>query len=76
MEWLAENEIPFVMVFTKIDKLKQGQLMRNVNAYNKLMKETWQELPKQFLTSSTANKGKREILHFIEETNKVMNRDY
>lgn len=76
MEWLAENEIPFVMVFTKTDKLKPGQLVKNINIYNKEMRGTWGELPKQFRTSSTANKGKQEILHFIEETNKIMDIDY
>ena len=72
MEWLANNEIPFVMVFTKTDKLTARQLMKNISAYNKVMLGTWEELPKQFLTSSAANKGKQEILHFIEETNKIM----
>ncbi len=72
MEWLADNEIPFVMVFTKTDKLTAGQLKKNISAYNKLMLVTWEELPKQFLTSSAADKGKQEILHFIGETNKIM----
>ena len=72
MEWLANNEIPFVMVFTKTDKLTARQLMKNISAYNKVMLGTWEELPKQFLTSSAANKGKQELLHFIEETNKIM----
>jgi len=72
MEWLANNEIPFVMVFTKTDKLTARQLMKNISAYNKVMMVTWEELPKQFLTSSAADKGKQEILHFIKETNKIM----
>jgi len=72
MEWLANNEIPFVMVFTKTDKLTAGQLLKNISTYNKVMMVTWEELPKQFLTSSAADKGKQEILHFIKETNKIM----
>lgn len=72
MEWLANNEIPFVMVFTKTDKLTPAQLKKNISAYNKVMLGTWEELPKQFQTSSTADKGKQEILHFIKETNKIM----
>ena len=72
MEWLANNEIPFVMVFTKTDKLTARQLMKNISTYNKVMMVTWEELPKQFLTSSAADKGKQEILHFIKETNKIM----
>lgn len=76
MEWLADYKIPFVMVFTKTDKLSPGQLIKNISAYNKVMLGTWEELPKQFLTSSAANKGKQGILHFIEETNKIMDRAY
>lgn len=69
MEWLANNEIPFVMVFTKTDKLSAGQLKKNISAYNKVMFGTWEELPRQFLTSSVADKGRQEVLQFIEETN-------
>lgn len=72
MEWLANNEIPFVMIFTKTDKLTARQLIKNISTYNKVMMVTWEELPKQFLTSSAADKGKQEILHFIEETNKII----
>jgi len=73
MEWLASNEIPFVMVFTKTDKLTAGQLKKNVNAYNKVMLEAWEELPEQFLTSAAADKGRQALLRFIEETNEINN---
>ncbi|MDD5435337.1 MAG: ribosome biogenesis GTP-binding protein YihA/YsxC [Nitrospira sp.] len=76
MEWLSDHEVPFVMVFTKTDKLSPGQLIKNIDTYNKVMLDTWEKLPKQFLTSSAASKGKKEILHFIEETNKIMDMDY
>lgn len=68
MEWLAGHSIPFVMAFTKTDKLSSGQLSKNISEYNRVMMEKWEELPRQFLTSVTANRGKREILQFIEET--------
>ncbi len=71
MQWLGINEIPFVMVFTKTDKLKKGALEKNVTAYNEKMLELWEELPNQFVSSSLNKSGRNEILDFIEETNKV-----
>ena len=34
MTWLGENQIPFVITFTKIDKLSSSQLQKNVKAYS------------------------------------------
>ena len=35
MDWLAENEISFVLVFTKIDKLGKTTLNQNLETYKK-----------------------------------------
>ena len=45
MEWLALNGIPFVMVFTKTDKLSKTQLSKNIEGYKKEMLNYWEELP-------------------------------
>jgi GTP-binding protein len=70
MEWMAVNEIPFVMVFTKIDKLKESQLESYLNKYNTKMLETWEALPQQFITSSSKKQGIEKLLEFVIETNK------
>ena len=31
MEWLGENEVPFAIIFTKIDKISRGRLTENLN---------------------------------------------
>ncbi len=69
MEWLGENGIPFVMVFTKIDKLNSTKLRNNMKTYHTKMLEIWEELPLMFYTSSVNKSGKDEILQFVEETN-------
>jgi len=69
MIWLGENSIPFVMVFTKTDKLGQGQLDKKIAAYRKEMLKTWEELPEIFVTSSETGRGKDELISFIESVN-------
>ncbi len=68
MEWLGQNEIPFVIVFTKSDKSrKKGELERKINKYKTIMLETWEEMPEYFITSSEHRKGLEDILTFIEK---------
>ena len=71
MQWLANNDIPFVMCFTKQDKLSKKKSVDNLNNYKKRMLLDWQELPLIFLSSSISGIGKDEILSFIEKTNKL-----
>jgi len=71
MQWLGENNIPFVICFTKQDKLSKLESAKNLAHYKKEMKQIWQELPPIFLTSSSNKKGKDEVLQFIDKTNKL-----
>lgn len=71
MEFMAENSLPFVMVFTKADKLSTGAAKTNIEKYFKEMRKTWAELPKYFITSSEKKLGKDEILDYIEDVNKL-----
>ena len=74
MEWMGENGIPFVMVFTKTDKLNQTKFSKNMKHYEKVMLEIWEELPPRFYTSSVNKSGTEEILTFVEQTNEVYNK--
>jgi GTP-binding protein len=69
MEWLGENSIPFVMVFTKADKLSSAKLNKNLTDYKKEMLKTWELLPEVFTTSASAHMGKEAILKYIESIN-------
>jgi GTP-binding protein len=72
MEWAGMNQIPFVMVFTKVDKQSINKTEKAIAAYRKTMKKTWEELPPMFITSSIDNTGKDEILNYIQEIMRVM----
>jgi GTP-binding protein len=69
MSWLGESSIPFVMVFTKTDKLGHGQLDKKLTAYKKEMLKTWEELPQFFITSAETGRGREELVDFIEGIN-------
>ncbi|MDH8701543.1 GTP-binding protein [Dysgonomonadaceae bacterium PH5-43] len=66
---LGETGIPFVIVFTKIDKISNGRLQENIENYKSKLLENWEELPPIFYTSSEYRKGKEDILNYIEEIN-------
>lgn len=69
MQWLGENGIPFVMVFTKTDKLNKTKFSKNMSHYEKVMLKYWEELPPRFFTSSVNKSGTEEILEFVDQTN-------
>ncbi|MGI8893838.1 MAG: ribosome biogenesis GTP-binding protein YihA/YsxC [Bacteroidia bacterium] len=71
MQWLGEKQIPFFIVFTKADKLNTTKLQAAIASYKKHLKEYWEELPPYVVSSSEKGMGKEEILHYIEETNKI-----
>ncbi|MEZ4874083.1 MAG: ribosome biogenesis GTP-binding protein YihA/YsxC [Flavobacteriaceae bacterium] len=73
MEWLGESQIPFNIIFTKADKLKPNALTRNIEAYTQKMLETWVEMPPYFITSSSNNMGREELLSYIEQLNDEVN---
>jgi len=71
IEWLGMSGIPFVIIFTKADKLTRNQLESNLAVYKKSMLKEWEELPPMIVTSSETGLGKDEILNYIKENNKL-----
>jgi GTP-binding protein len=69
MHWLAEKTIPFVMIFTKSDKLGKVELAKNIGSYKVEMKKTWEELPDIFVTSAEKKTGTTEIAELIKNLN-------
>jgi GTP-binding protein len=69
MRWLGENYIPFTIVFTKADKIKEREIEKKVSDYLEKLKEDWESLPKYFITSSEKRLGSDELLGYIHEIN-------
>ncbi|MBC8172749.1 MAG: YihA family ribosome biogenesis GTP-binding protein [Chitinophagales bacterium] len=64
--WMGEHSIPFALIFTKTDK-KNRTTGSPVALYEKELLQTWETLPKRFITSARSTLGKDEILKFIAE---------
>lgn len=69
MQWLGENNIPFSIIFTKADKLKPNAITRNVEVYKAKLLETWEDMPNYFITSSSKDIGKDDLLNYISDIN-------
>jgi GTP-binding protein len=61
--WMGENQIPFVIVFTKTDKVK----VTYMEQFKQKMLESWEELPPTFATTAERKQGKEALLDYIEE---------
>ena len=72
MEWLGENGVPFVMVFTKADKLGVEDRKNCMAEYHEAMLDTWTTTPLSFLTSSEKRMGRNELLDYIDELNRTI----
>ena len=69
---LGKWEVPFTLVFTKADKEKPAVVERHVKAFLDKLRETWQFLPRNFVTSITKKQGRDEILNFINDCNQAV----
>jgi len=69
MQWLGKHQLPFVITFTKIDKLSKTEIQKNIKNYTLEMLKYWEEMPIFFTTSATSKAGKNEIINFINEAN-------
>ena len=72
MQWLGEHGVPFSIIFTKADKLKPKAIENHVEDYKSVLLETWEDMPNYFITSSSKDIGKDDVLGYIEELNENM----
>ena len=70
MRWLGKNLIPFSIIFTKADKLKEAEINEYILKYLNDIRKDWEEIPQHFITSSEKKIGKSELLNYIDEINK------
>jgi len=63
--------VVFSLVFTKTDKEKPAVVERNIKAFFDTLKESWQFLPRHFVTSAEKKLGREEMLEFIQQCNQA-----
>ena len=69
INWFGGKELPFIILFTKTDKLNANELNKNLSDYKKVLGEDWEELPRMILTSAKEAKGRDELIAVISEAN-------
>jgi len=69
---LGEMQVPFVILFTKADRIGKVQLEDNVAAFLAKLSIHWETLPTYFITSAERRTGREDVLQFIEQTLKTL----
>ena len=67
VEWLARNSVPFVLVFTKTDKVSPAAVQTNIAAFTDRISAWFEKLPAIFNCSATVRQGRQELLGVIDE---------
>lgn len=69
--WLGVNGIPFVLVFTKIDKVKINQAREHALQFQEALADVCDGEARVFLTSAVTGAGRAELLDFIGQALRV-----
>ena len=72
LEWLGEKAVPFSIVFTKIDAIRKGKRVENIESIKSDLLKKWNSLPPDFQVSSVKKIGGEELLKYIEELNNTI----
>ena len=65
--WLTRNAVPFVLVFTKTDKVTSATTQANIAAFTERISGWFEKLPAIFTCSAMAKQGRDELLGVIDE---------
>ncbi len=71
LEWLVDNEVPFVLVFTKTDKVSATKVQTNIAALKERLSQWCEKLPEIITCSSVERRGRKELLEVIEQALKA-----
>ena len=68
VHWLGTNEIPFALIFTKVDKQAAQHTRNAMDKFKQAMAKSTDAQPPIFATSTTTKTGRSELLAFIEQS--------
>ncbi len=68
VEWLARNQVPFVLVFTKTDRGTPEDVAANIAAFTARIAGWFEQLPQILRCSATTAQGRTELLTVINAT--------
>jgi len=67
VEWLVRHAVPFVLVFTKADKVSAAVTQTNVAAFTERISAWFEKFPAVFTCSAETGRGRQELLGVIGE---------
>lgn len=67
IEWLTRNAVPFVLVFTKIDKVPPATAEANIAAFMERISAWFEKPPAKFTCSAETDQGRQDLLGVIDE---------
>jgi GTP-binding protein len=73
VEWLVRHAVPFVLVFTKTDKVSAATVQTNVAAFTDRISTWFEKLPAGFTCSAETGRGRHELLGVIDEQMTAIN---
>lgn len=67
LNWCGEEDVPFIVAFTKAYKQSKTQTDRNVKAFLNKLVEIFGDTPDYFVTSAEKGQGKEAVVQYITE---------
>ncbi len=73
VQWLVRRAVPFVLVFTKTDKVSPASVQTNIAAFTNRVSAWFEKLPAVFTCSADIGQGRQELLAVIDEQMAAIN---
>jgi len=73
VQWLVRHSTPFVLVFTKTDKVSADAVQANIAAFTDHISAWFEKLPAVFTCSAETGQGRQELLGVIDEQMTAIN---
>jgi GTP-binding protein len=73
LEWLVRHAVPFVLVFTKTDKVSAVTAQTNIAAFTDRISAWFEKLPAVFTCSAATRQGRQELLGVIDDEMTAIN---
>jgi len=73
VRWLVRHAVPFVLVFTKTDKVSAVTAQMHLAAFTNRISAWFEKLPAVFTSSAETGQGRQELLGVIDESMMAIN---
>ena len=68
MKYINKLFVPFILIFTKCDKLNEGEIHQKTKEYSEEINRNWETSPEIIISSAKNRIGLDEILNFIDKS--------